>query len=536
MANIPTLTQRSVLPSDQQLPTSNAQGSAALRFTGQSMQEAGRKLKTVAEEMVAEFEKLKKEDDDRELAKLDIELSSYLRQAKYGDGTPNNTGYLNTYGENAINGYITTQDGINKKVKELMKIASNDDVRKRLEIIAGERVNQTLDELTNHAADERTKANAAVSDARMISAIQDASASWSNPQALEQSFIINELELSNRMRSEGWAPEVFQAALQEKNTLAIEQTIKAATIGNVRVAQQLLNQYGGNIDGFTKADLQEGIDAKRRQLVNDAEAAERRSEINKKRIQEENFKQSYVAVEKGEKDASVLLEELTNGSLDPSAYTFLTNRLEDRNKPSEQSNQAGYLQLSIGLKTGALEPSDVYKFIQDPANGFSADQQNKLMEEAEEKTNNNVVLKRDDVNRAREQISRVLADPNGIMDKFDPIGVNLRHNNALREFDNRILSNPNQNPEALVQDVINGYRPTPITLKEYRKPLGWPSDIQWGVTDINKVQLGISKAGENLQKKLENKDIDIDTFNAEVDRLKAYLFLIQQMSQQTGTP
>ena len=528
MANIPVVTQRSVLPSDQALPFSNAQGSRALQFIGQQAQQSGVKLKNIAAEMVAEYEKIQAEDNERELSKLDIELSSYLRTVKYGDGTSKNPGYLNTLGENAINGYGSVQQGINKKIEQLMKVASNDDVRKRFEIVAGTRSNQTLDELTNHVADQRLKSNAAVSDARIIEAVNNASASWSNPQALEEAFLINQAELGKRAVAEGWAEDLFKAALQEKNTLAIERTVSAAIIGNVGAAQSLLNRYGDSIDGFTKADLQDKIDAKRRQLVSEAEAAENRAERRKKRAQEEAFKDSYVAVEKGEKDASVLLEELANGTLDPSAYTFLTNRIDQKNAPDTGGNQNVYLDLSIALKTGAAEPSDIYKVVRDPSLGLNADQQNKLIEEAEQKTNNNPILSRDDVGRARNQITTVLEAPKGPAAKFD-IGAADRYNNALREFDARILSNPNQNADALAQDVIKGYRPSPSTLGTLRKPEGWPSDIPWGTLDVNQLQLGISKTGENLQKKLESKDIDVDTFNEEVERLRYYLEMISKM-------
>src|SRR5574341_1599375 len=109
MATIPVVTQRTVLPSTQALPTASPNFISPATIFGRSLQQTGAQISQATDVLMQEMEKIQYEDDKREFRKLDAEFSSFLRAATYGDGTPENPGFVNTYGENAVNGFKTTQ-------------------------------------------------------------------------------------------------------------------------------------------------------------------------------------------------------------------------------------------------------------------------------------------------------------------------------------------------------------------------------------------------------------------------------------------
>ena len=125
MASVPTVTQRSVFPSDEILPTSNLRGSDAGLIFAEGVVRAGQTISHAMDPLVAAAAQIQAEDDKREVDKLDIEYSTFLRDITYGDGTEANPGFMNSLGENAINGYNLSADAITKKRADLLKRASN---------------------------------------------------------------------------------------------------------------------------------------------------------------------------------------------------------------------------------------------------------------------------------------------------------------------------------------------------------------------------------------------------------------------------
>src|SRR5882672_6835688 len=121
MATVPTVTQRSVLPSGGNLPYGNPNEGYASNYTNKALIGLGNQISQATDEFTTAMDKLQAEDDKREFRKLDTEYSAYVRTITYGDGTAANPGFMNQRGENAISAYPNAQKALQKKQDDLLK-------------------------------------------------------------------------------------------------------------------------------------------------------------------------------------------------------------------------------------------------------------------------------------------------------------------------------------------------------------------------------------------------------------------------------
>ena len=111
MPTVPRITERAVLekagPIALQSP--DAPGGAFGVGEGRAIARLGEQIIGVSDDIFKASIALQDEDDQREFKKLDIELSSFIREVGIGDGSEENQGFLGTEGELTIQTFPKAQ-------------------------------------------------------------------------------------------------------------------------------------------------------------------------------------------------------------------------------------------------------------------------------------------------------------------------------------------------------------------------------------------------------------------------------------------
>lgn len=263
MPTVPTLTGPQVESRPLAPRFQDASGATAQNFgvgIGASMDQAGRRISGAGDELAKLALQIQVDDNEREAKRLDVELSSTLRQINYGDGTAQNPGYFGMRGENAINSFATTQKRIQDAHQNLLKSAKNDRVRQMYGDVANRRIEQEFNSMSRFVGQERRAAADTVSEARMQEAAANASVSWNNPTVLRQSVGVALGEAKAMAERNGWSPEVLAAKEREAKTVIASSAIKAAlAVEATGKAAELFRQFQGDMTAEVRNSLQKQV-------------------------------------------------------------------------------------------------------------------------------------------------------------------------------------------------------------------------------------------------------------------------------------
>lgn len=511
MASVPVSTDRQVLPSDQPLPFTSPDVAAgsfgelrnkALIGLGQDITDAGNTLSDA-------IQKVQLEDDKREYKKLDTEMASYIRLQTYGDGTADNPGYYNQQGENAITAFPIVQGAINKKYQELLKSASNRKVGDMFSTAANERIGQFSDNSLNHVADERKKANDAVSAAHVADAKMDAATNWSDPKALERSLAIAQGEIADTAVRNGVPAAVAAENLREVQNDMIAHTVDAAIVGSPAYASKLLAQYAGTMDGATVSALKDKIHSQVMQNVSDAERFESIRDRNQARKEKAAFADAYNKQLKGELTPSALIDLSNSNSLDPHDLEFLKQGM--LRHPKDYGDNRLYNERRLQIATGEL--TDPNTFANDD---LSDEQRNGLTTDIIAQRKNDPVTSSSADQQAINDIKVKITGPKTLDDKYyDPAGPER----AANAYDSYVaLRHKGQTTEQALSYVLNQYRPRDVPISTLAKPSQWTGN--WG--DMGTKGDFIKQINDTMdatKQALHDHKIDQATFNLEMQEL-----------------
>lgn len=528
MASIELVNQRSVLPQGE-IPYIRPPGEG---YKYDSFQRAGAELQQGAAQLQAELDKMQNEDNDREFGKLDNEMSDYIRLKSYGDGTAENPGYLNSTGENAMNGYSLLQKDIDKKVADLKKTASNQDVLDRFTVVSDHRTNDAYSSFLNHAGDQRKVANDQTTEARIAAATSDAVSNFGNPMFLEQGLAVQESELRSAGARNGSSPEAIEFAVKQQKSKTIAATVTAAIVGNLGYAKQLTAKYSGEIDGLTLADLKDKMHAEQRQQLSDYFQFDR---LAKDRLEDKQKAQHReVAGKLNDYSETQIIDMFSKNQLSEGGKDDLLAMKNNLAQPGAGNARAQTL-VELGLRTRQISPDDVFSMVADPAKsqGMNEKQLQDLMEKATTFANNDPILSRQDVKDGMEQINRVMSVPQTLAEGFLKDQLRTKWNNSARFFTDTITAHPEMSGDQVAQMTLERFRMKPHNLQEYPKPYGWPQNISWGTMDTKAIQKGMAASMKSLLDDLNSKKITPETFNQEKEAIEFYT---EQLKQMTNAP
>jgi len=238
---------------------------------------SGAQLQQAGDQLAQLVMKQQAEDNGRERANLRLQLDEFRRKTTLGDGTPENPGYYNMQGEDAIAGRAKAEEALKKEKQRLAALASNGRVAQDFDTEADVDLSREFDSMARHYGAQRKVAADTTDQAELQSAISDGAAKWNSDAdfqaTLERgtSVIVREGGLADR---NGWSDQVVAAKLREFYTASAKATFDAAISAEDTVrASAILTKNEKRIDGAVAAEMRgklrsEGL-AKAAELISD---------------------------------------------------------------------------------------------------------------------------------------------------------------------------------------------------------------------------------------------------------------------------
>lgn len=225
-----------------------------------ALQQGGQALSHTSDELFRTALRAQIEDNERQAKALDVEMSAAVRAATYGDGTPQNPGFYNMRGENAIAGHALAQKAVTEARQKLLQSAKNDRVREMFGDVSSKRLEHEFSTMDRFVGQERRRAADTVSEARMQEAAADAAKAWNDPAVLRRSIGVANGEVAAMAERNGWSPEVVKAKVQESNSLIVYAAAKSAlAVENTGAAARIFKEYSGNLTAEVRTSLSKAI-------------------------------------------------------------------------------------------------------------------------------------------------------------------------------------------------------------------------------------------------------------------------------------
>lgn len=285
MARVPTLT----VPQQENAPFrpvyQSAAGATPEAFgaiQARGLQRLGDQASRVGDRIAELAARQLIENNEREAKRLDVEYSRRLRTIAFGDGTPDNPGYYNTRGENALSALGSVQEQIAKARDELLSSTTNPRVREMFGMASEIRQENQLEGIFRYASKQRELANDAVSEARIAEARDDAATAWADPKLLAQSEALVRSEVMDMAERNGWADEVVASKMEAEVTAVYAAAIQNAALADVGSARQLFEAVRSKVDGVGQATLERTLQVAERAEEAERERALREAERAKK--------------------------------------------------------------------------------------------------------------------------------------------------------------------------------------------------------------------------------------------------------------
>lgn len=446
MPVVPRITGRTVLekagPIALQSPDAPAGAFGATQ--GRAIARLGEQVIRVSDDIFKASIAIQDEDDQREFKKLDIELSSFIRELGTGDGTEENQGFFSTEGENTILAFPKAQITIKNKRAELLAGASNNRVKNMFAVSSKQRVEKGLSSFLTHVTKQRKRANKATGDARITEAIDDATSAPFDRDILERAVVIVEGETATLFKD--FSQDVIDNEVEKAVTNLLDKVITAASRHDNRRARKIFDDFLLKIDGVSRGAISIRLDARDKELLRLKTEAEKRAEKEHKDRQDATFVRVILGIAKGEVSEDLVFLLLEKDGLRPIQHGKALKLLREDDVISDPDTLLALeVDVRLGIKT--------FEDIEDVENISNKDKRTliALVDTVERRGG---ILARDDIKRHLNDISQRVGGERGPFAILD-LGVTARVRNAIVEFENRVLAG--EDPQAVRDSVIDAF-------------------------------------------------------------------------------
>ncbi|MES9950064.1 MAG: hypothetical protein ABW118_13995 [Candidatus Thiodiazotropha sp.] len=180
-------------------------------------------------------------------------------------------GYINQRGQTAFESHDDTAKQIKKiKLDHESKLVPNSPGRQLFNQAADRRVENALNSIAKHAAKELRQWQDDVFEARVQTAIDDATANTHDPRLIRQSIATGLAEIGEASQRKGWSSEQHELEKQSFVTELHTNVIERIASANLEAAQQYYQDNIEEIDPTTRATIEaqfEEIDDHAREKV-----------------------------------------------------------------------------------------------------------------------------------------------------------------------------------------------------------------------------------------------------------------------------
>lgn len=299
------------------------------------------------------------DDNERKTKDLDTQYSQGLGKIGFGDGAPENPGFYQQQGQNALTAAPAAKAAVAKLQAELSAkaAATNPEVAKLFARTAGQRTTDFENGIDRHTAQERLAANNQTSEARVAQAGKDAALYWNDPKALGQQMGIAAQETADAGLRNGWDKDT----VAYKTTLAQSGIIRGAvngalSAGSISTAQSILNANKDSVDGAVQLsivqDIKQAENAQRIQQEHEVAMADH----YQRQAQDKAFGEVAADVMQNKGDANTIANMTRSGQLNPSQGITLSNMLKAADKPDPMSHVSAATSQSLfkGIADGTI--------------------------------------------------------------------------------------------------------------------------------------------------------------------------------------
>ncbi len=238
-------------------PFDPGRGATSGAFGGpeaQSLINAGEAGQQIGDALIKSAERIQRQDNERELLKLDTEWSATLREIGYGEG-----GFFGTRGDGTLATHVPTVQAIDKARQKMLASVKNDAVREQFDALSATRAEDEFDVMARHVLTQRRVADDAVSEARLSEAADDAAVAFNDPERVDRSLAVARDEIFGLAQRNGWSEEVAQSKIEEVQTTILKSVIEAASAVDPIAARKLFADRNELIDGRVQADIERAI-------------------------------------------------------------------------------------------------------------------------------------------------------------------------------------------------------------------------------------------------------------------------------------
>lgn len=260
MATVPTygVQKVSAAPADgtkQQIDINpSAFGSSIARAT----QNLGGQIEDTGGMLAQNALRMKKEDDLARAKEADVRAGDAIRDLMLND----ETGFLLQKGKNAVDQFDTAR----KSIEEIKKSISKDltpDQQVLFNDAFAQRQETAYNRQYSHLASERISYQNDLSEARMVSAIEDAASLYKDPTAIGEAKRILNGELSQKASREGWDSEIAEFEKDKKFTELHKAVIASYAADDAFGATEYYKENKDSILGGDQTELETFLKGRR---------------------------------------------------------------------------------------------------------------------------------------------------------------------------------------------------------------------------------------------------------------------------------
>ena len=446
MPVVPRITERTALEKagPLALASPDAPAGAFGATQGRAIARLGEQVIGISDDIFKASIALQDEDDQREFKKLDIELSSFIRELGIGDGSEDSQGFLGTEGENTIVAFPKAQIAIQNKRAELLAGASNNRVKNMFAISSEQRVEKSLSSFLTHVTRERKKANKATSLSRIQEATDDATSAPFDRDVLERSLVVVEAEAASLFKD--FSQDVIDSEVEKAVTDLLDKVIRAASQQDNRQARKIFDDFLLKIDGVSRGAISTRLAARDKELLRLRIEAENRAEKELKDRQDATFVRVILGIAKETVSEDLVFLLLEKGGLRPLQHAKALKLLREDDIISDPDT---LLALEVDIRLGNISSEDV-----EDADNISNKDKIAFITLVDEVARRGGILARDDIKRHLKDISQRVGGERGPFAILNP-GATSRVRNAIVEFETRVLAG--EDPQAVRDSVIDAF-------------------------------------------------------------------------------
>ena len=233
---------------------------------GRGLSSLGKSLAGASDDVSSILLRMAEQDNETRAKQADARVAQRVRNIVLGNPRDPEAppGFLHTRGETTLDAFGPAEDAVRSIVQEEVEAAGNNQqlvgmINQR----AQRRIDNALDRMVGHTAEQRLASQESARRAREAQAHADAVGDWQSDAALDDAIKDTSAETLDRAEATGVKDdETIAAMLREKHSIVIKGAFDAAlTSSDVIRAQAIFSKHADKLTGPTRNTMAQALQA-----------------------------------------------------------------------------------------------------------------------------------------------------------------------------------------------------------------------------------------------------------------------------------